>query len=260
MIAERKSRKGRTFYGCANYPACDFVSWDRVARRAVRRLRRLRDREAQARRCGGVHLPHRQDARHGSGHEGATPRTKPSWSRCDRVSAPDVDGHRRRSRRAAKRPGRRRGAGRRVVLYEMRPHKRGPAHHTDAAGRAGLLQLAARRGAGERGRPAQGRTGPARLADRHLGARTPRCRPAARSRSTASASARWSNRAARRAAQRRDPARGSDARSRATRPVDRRLRPAALRAAGRRDRRAAPAGGCTTTTPPRRSSRWTRST
>ena len=30
MIAERKSRKGRTFYGCANYPACDFVSWDRV--------------------------------------------------------------------------------------------------------------------------------------------------------------------------------------------------------------------------------------
>ena len=30
MIVERKSRKGRTFFGCANYPACDFVSWDRV--------------------------------------------------------------------------------------------------------------------------------------------------------------------------------------------------------------------------------------
>ncbi len=30
MIVERKSRKGRTFYGCANYPKCDFVSWDRV--------------------------------------------------------------------------------------------------------------------------------------------------------------------------------------------------------------------------------------
>lgn len=29
-IVERKSRKGRTFYGCANYPKCDFVSWDRV--------------------------------------------------------------------------------------------------------------------------------------------------------------------------------------------------------------------------------------
>ncbi len=32
MVAERKSRKGRTFYGCANYPACDFVSWDPIAK------------------------------------------------------------------------------------------------------------------------------------------------------------------------------------------------------------------------------------
>jgi len=30
MIVERKSKRGRTFFGCANYPACDFVSWDRV--------------------------------------------------------------------------------------------------------------------------------------------------------------------------------------------------------------------------------------
>ena len=30
MIVERKSRRGRTFFGCANYPKCDFVSWDRV--------------------------------------------------------------------------------------------------------------------------------------------------------------------------------------------------------------------------------------
>jgi DNA topoisomerase-1 len=29
-IVERRSRKGRTFYGCATYPSCDFVSWDRV--------------------------------------------------------------------------------------------------------------------------------------------------------------------------------------------------------------------------------------
>jgi len=28
-IAERKTRKGRVFYGCANYPACDFTSWKR---------------------------------------------------------------------------------------------------------------------------------------------------------------------------------------------------------------------------------------
>jgi DNA topoisomerase-1 len=29
-IVERKSKKGRTFFGCASYPKCDFVSWDRV--------------------------------------------------------------------------------------------------------------------------------------------------------------------------------------------------------------------------------------
>jgi DNA topoisomerase-1 len=26
-IVERKTRKGRAFYGCANYPSCDFTSW-----------------------------------------------------------------------------------------------------------------------------------------------------------------------------------------------------------------------------------------
>ena len=28
-IVERKSRRGRVFYGCANYPACDFTLWNR---------------------------------------------------------------------------------------------------------------------------------------------------------------------------------------------------------------------------------------
>jgi len=28
-IVERKTRKGRVFYGCVNYPACDFTSWKR---------------------------------------------------------------------------------------------------------------------------------------------------------------------------------------------------------------------------------------
>ena len=27
-IIERKSKKGRVFYGCSEYPKCDFVSWD----------------------------------------------------------------------------------------------------------------------------------------------------------------------------------------------------------------------------------------
>jgi DNA topoisomerase-1 len=28
-LIERKTRKGRTFYGCVNYPTCDFTSWKR---------------------------------------------------------------------------------------------------------------------------------------------------------------------------------------------------------------------------------------
>jgi len=28
-ITEKRSRRGRTFYGCSSYPKCDFVSWDR---------------------------------------------------------------------------------------------------------------------------------------------------------------------------------------------------------------------------------------
>jgi DNA topoisomerase-1 len=28
-LVERRSRKGRTFYGCANYPKCEFTSWTR---------------------------------------------------------------------------------------------------------------------------------------------------------------------------------------------------------------------------------------
>jgi DNA topoisomerase-1 len=26
-LVERRTRKGRTFYGCVNYPNCDFTSW-----------------------------------------------------------------------------------------------------------------------------------------------------------------------------------------------------------------------------------------
>jgi DNA topoisomerase-1 len=31
QILERRSKKGRVFYGCSRYPACDFVLWDRPA-------------------------------------------------------------------------------------------------------------------------------------------------------------------------------------------------------------------------------------
>ncbi|MCJ7723112.1 MAG: topoisomerase DNA-binding C4 zinc finger domain-containing protein [Anaerolineales bacterium] len=28
-MVQRKTRKGRIFFGCANYPGCDFTSWKR---------------------------------------------------------------------------------------------------------------------------------------------------------------------------------------------------------------------------------------
>jgi DNA topoisomerase-1 len=28
-VTERRSKRGRTFFGCSSYPKCDFVSWDR---------------------------------------------------------------------------------------------------------------------------------------------------------------------------------------------------------------------------------------
>jgi len=28
-LVERKSKRGRVFYGCANYPTCNFSSWQR---------------------------------------------------------------------------------------------------------------------------------------------------------------------------------------------------------------------------------------
>ncbi len=31
-IIKRKSKRGKVFYGCENYPKCDFVSWDRPAK------------------------------------------------------------------------------------------------------------------------------------------------------------------------------------------------------------------------------------
>jgi DNA topoisomerase I len=33
-LAERRSKRGKNFYGCTKYPACDFVSWNRPVARA----------------------------------------------------------------------------------------------------------------------------------------------------------------------------------------------------------------------------------
>jgi DNA topoisomerase-1 len=28
-LVEKRSRRGKPFYGCANYPKCDFATWDK---------------------------------------------------------------------------------------------------------------------------------------------------------------------------------------------------------------------------------------
>ena len=33
-IIERRSRRGKVFYGCSNYPKCDFVSWNKPVNRS----------------------------------------------------------------------------------------------------------------------------------------------------------------------------------------------------------------------------------
>ena len=35
-IVERKSKRGKVFYGCSNYPDCDFVVWNRPSSSRVR--------------------------------------------------------------------------------------------------------------------------------------------------------------------------------------------------------------------------------
>lgn len=54
-LVERKTRKGRTFYGCANYPACDFTSWKKPLARPCPNCGSLlvvaNRREAQCTNC-----------------------------------------------------------------------------------------------------------------------------------------------------------------------------------------------------------------
>ncbi len=38
-IVERKSRRGKVFYGCSNYPDCDFVLWNKPVAEALPAVR-----------------------------------------------------------------------------------------------------------------------------------------------------------------------------------------------------------------------------
>ncbi|MCI0610466.1 MAG: type I DNA topoisomerase [Anaerolineae bacterium] len=54
-LVEKKTRKGRTFYGCANYPNCDFTSWKRPLKQPCPKCNGLlviaTKREAQCTNC-----------------------------------------------------------------------------------------------------------------------------------------------------------------------------------------------------------------
>lgn len=54
-LVEKKTRKGRTFYGCANYPNCDFTSWKRPLKQPCPNCSGLlvyaNKREAQCTNC-----------------------------------------------------------------------------------------------------------------------------------------------------------------------------------------------------------------
>ena len=58
-LIERKTRKGRTFYGCVNYPNCDFTSWKRPLKYPCPNCRGLlvvaNKREAQCTNCERVY-------------------------------------------------------------------------------------------------------------------------------------------------------------------------------------------------------------
>lgn len=41
QVVERKSKKRRTFYGCDQFPDCDFVSWDKPIDRPCPRCESL---------------------------------------------------------------------------------------------------------------------------------------------------------------------------------------------------------------------------
>jgi DNA topoisomerase-1 len=59
-IVQRKTRKGRTFYGCQNYPECDFTSWKRPIEQPCPNCEGLlviaNKREAQCIKCEETYL------------------------------------------------------------------------------------------------------------------------------------------------------------------------------------------------------------
>jgi DNA topoisomerase I len=59
-IVERRTRKGRIFYGCSNYPGCDFTSWKKPLKKVCAKCKGTlviaNKREAECLDCGSSYL------------------------------------------------------------------------------------------------------------------------------------------------------------------------------------------------------------
>ena len=188
MVVERKSRKGRTFFGCANYPKCDFVSWDLRRAGTVSGVRSLRRRE-NAPRHDQVRVPH-ADTTHDDVAMGGAPAGE------DRAARPSdaVNGDRGRTCRMRGGLATCAPRGARSTCSKCARRRSGPAHNTGM-----LAELVCSNSL--RGVALENAVGllkeelaRARIADRGVARAKPRCRPAARWPSTACGSARWSSR------------------------------------------------------------------
>jgi len=60
-IVERKSRRGKTFFGCSNYPKCDFVLWDRPVPQPCPECHAPFTVVKTTKRSGSVRQCHRED-------------------------------------------------------------------------------------------------------------------------------------------------------------------------------------------------------
>ena len=72
-VVERRSKRGKTFYGCNRYPECDFVAWGKPLQREVPRLRlQLPDREVAEGRSGGAMPERRMQVQEAAGRAGGS--------------------------------------------------------------------------------------------------------------------------------------------------------------------------------------------
>ena len=60
-LVERKSRRGRVFYGCANYPECDFTLWNKPLAEPCPKCRAPFLLEKVTKRWGRQLLCHKDD-------------------------------------------------------------------------------------------------------------------------------------------------------------------------------------------------------